>query len=58
MSYVNHENGLNGKMGQMGAVNADMALQKEAFVKLLTKFIRYERCSIPESVQVGKIRRC
>lgn len=43
MSYVNHENGVNGKMGQMGAVNADMALQKEAFVKLLTKFIRYKR---------------
>ncbi len=43
MSYVNHENGVNGKMGKMGAANADMALQKEAFVKLLTKFIRYER---------------
>lgn len=42
MSFVNHEHGVNGKMDKMGAVNADMALQKEAFVKLLTKFIRYK----------------
>lgn len=42
MSFVNHERDVNGNTGKMGAVNADVALQKEAFVKLLTKFIRYE----------------
>lgn len=40
MSNVNHGIGVNGERGKMGAVNADIALQKEAFVKLLTKFIR------------------
>lgn len=37
MSYVNGENGVSYKEGP---INADVALQKEAFVKLLTKFIR------------------
>lgn len=40
MSNASHENGVNGAKGKLGAANADVALQKEAFVKLLTKFIR------------------
>lgn len=38
MSYVNYANGVKDKDS---GNTADIALQKEAFVKLLTKFIRY-----------------
>lgn len=44
MSNGNHEN-YNGESGKIGAANEDVARQKEAFVKLLTKFIRYDDCA-------------